>query len=65
MTHDEELRQLRLENARLRALLQEATLDNMGGKPDVFAPEEGWDKWDRRVTDALNGKGALRKAASR
>jgi hypothetical protein len=44
---------LRAENTRLRSLLKEVLIDSMGGMPDLFCPDHGWEEWDERARAAL------------
>jgi hypothetical protein len=39
--------------AELSQALKAATLDEMGGTPDLFRPTGGWEKWDQWATDLL------------
>lgn len=51
-----EIDRLRVENVRLREIAEVAvataamaTTKAMGGTPDLFAPDGGWDAYDQRV----------------
>jgi hypothetical protein len=48
-----ELNILREENRELKKLLKEASFPEMGGYPDLFCPERGWDEWYELVDEAI------------
>lgn len=39
--------------AKIKEALEAVLLDNMGGTPDLWAPDGGWDAWDERARAAL------------
>ena len=41
---------------RYRELLDAVLLSRMGGVPDLFGPDGGWDAWDARARAALSGE---------
>ena len=49
-----EIRAIRAQVEMLRGLLEKVTLDAMGGIPDLFYPDGGWECWDADVRAALN-----------
>ena len=58
MTASAELERLAKEAAERRAaalekLLREVLPENMGGTPDLFGPDGGWDEWEARAKVAL------------
>lgn len=36
------------------SLLKQVTIDSMGGTPDLFCPDDGWDAFDQNVKEILN-----------
>lgn len=36
-----------------KMMLEQVTLDAMGGTPDLFGPDCGWDDWDHKVEAIL------------
>jgi len=40
-------------------LLKAATIEEMGGEPDLFHPEPSWDEWNEEATETLKAIEAL------
>jgi hypothetical protein len=51
--HEAELTQEAKKHMQLYALLYEVLPENMGGTPDLFSPQEGWERWEERAKAAL------------
>lgn len=51
--------QWRVIAGQLADLLRSVTLDGMGGMPDLFGPDVGWDEWDRSVVILLSAFDSL------
>jgi hypothetical protein len=43
----------------LRECLEQVTPEAMGGTPDLFHPEGGWDAWEKKAKRALSGHACL------
>lgn len=50
---------------KLKTVLEQVTLSEMGGTPDLFYPASGWDIWDEDAEAALNEYQEWRKAAGK
>lgn len=42
--------------------IREATIDAMGGTPDLFSPDRGWDEWDEKAKRLLSAPELARPA---
>jgi len=56
---------LRSRLAVLTVALTQVLPEKMGGTPDLFSPEGGWDKWEEKARSALGDVGDVRERVAR